>query len=106
MHATGLPARRPLEPPVVRGDVPPRGAVLRLEPVDLPSVEDRIGVGSGPERERWRRDNVARRTYRLVERDGTPVRVGLFVAVDVAEAFAREHGWTVLTAGLGVQSTK
>ena len=38
---------------------PPRGTVLRLEPEDLPSVEELIGdSGSSPERERWKRDNA------------------------------------------------
>jgi len=38
---------------------PPRGTVLLLEPEDLPSVQELIGDGgSGPERERWKRDNA------------------------------------------------
>lgn len=77
---------------------PPRGAVLRLEPVNLPAVSDQlIGTGgSGPERERWKRDNRARRCWRLVDLDGADAGGGLFVSVEHAEEYARQHGWTVL----------
>ena len=78
---------------------PPRGAVLRLERVNLPAIE-----GTSPDdgtrlaMERRRRDNVARRCWRLVYPDGTPALVGLFVGAVEAEEYADEHGWTVLPA--------
>lgn len=83
----------------MRAGGPPRGSVLSLEPVSLPDVPEKLlGVGSGPERARWQRENVARRCVRLVYPDGRSAGVGLFVSADLARDFAREHGWTVLPA--------
>lgn len=78
-----------------------RTSALQLEAVDLPANERLPAGGSGPERERWKRDNVARRCWRLVHLDGTPAGgglAGLCVSVEAARELAREHGWTVLPA--------
>jgi hypothetical protein len=73
--------------------------VLQLERVELPAID-----GTSPDdgtrlaMARRRRDNVARRCWRLVYPDGTPALVGLFVGAAEAEEYARERGWTVLPA--------
>jgi hypothetical protein len=77
-------------------------AELQLEAVDLPANDLLPAGGSGPERERWKRDNVARRCWRLVHLDGTRARgslAGLFVYVEAAEELARESGWAVRRPG-------
>jgi hypothetical protein len=80
----------------VRGVEPPRGAVLRLESVDLPA-SDHTSPDDGTRlaMTQRRRDNIARRCWRLVYADGTSARVGLFVGIEAAEEYVRDHGWTI-----------
>jgi len=72
--------------------------VLRLQAVELPASDHTSPYdGTRLAMDRRRRDNIARRCWRLVYvSDGTSARVGLFVGVEAAETYAHEHGWTVL----------
>jgi hypothetical protein len=90
----------------VRTTGPPRGAVLQLEPVDLPA-SDHTSPDDGTRlaMAQRRRDNVARRCWRLVYPDGASARVGLFVGIEAAQEYAREHGWSICPGQLDGTAT-
>ncbi|HEY7201889.1 MAG TPA: hypothetical protein VIC57_16835 [Candidatus Dormibacteraeota bacterium] len=81
----------------MRGHWPRPGAVLMLELVELPASEHTSpDDGTRKAMAERRRDNIARRCWRLVYPDGSSARVGLFVGVAEALEYARENHWTVI----------